>query len=117
MDIATIGVASVVTLAEDGQTCQDARIALGAVGPTPFRATSAEKLLQGQTITPDLVAEAALETREIAMPIDDVRGSAGYRKSMVEALTRRTLQHAVRLAGGQRTTFEEQRRLAVQTAF
>ena len=117
MDIATVGVASVITLEEDGATCKDARIALGAVGPVPFRAAEAENLLKGRELSPDALAQAAEASRNAATPIDDVRGTAAYRKDMVEALTRRTLQHALRMAGGQRVPFEEQRRLAVQTAF
>ena len=117
MDIATVGVASVITLEEDGVTCRDARIALGAVGPVPFRATEAENLLKGRELSPDALAQAAEAARSAATPIDDVRGTAAYRKDMVAALTRRTLQHALRLAEGRRVSFEEQRRLAVQTAF
>ena len=117
MDIATVGVASVVALEEDGRTCRDARIALGAVGPTPFRATEAEKLLKGQLLTPGLLGQAAQAAEAAATPIDDVRGTAGYRRAMVEALTARTLQHALQMASGRPLTFEEQRRLAVQTAF
>ena len=117
MDIATVGVASVISLEDDGRTCRDARIALGAVGPTPFRATAAEDLLKGREVTQDLLAEAALAAQAAATPIDDVRGAATYRKAMVEALIRRTLGHALRMASGGRISFEEQRRLAVQTAF
>ncbi|MCY4366550.1 MAG: xanthine dehydrogenase family protein subunit M [Chloroflexi bacterium] len=117
MDIATVGVASVVTLEEDGRTCRDARIALGAVGPTPFRATDAENLLKGQELTAGLLAQAAEAAEAAATPIDDVRGTAGYRKAMVEALTRRTLQYSLQMASGRAMPFEEQRRLAVQTAF
>ena len=117
MDIATVGVAAVISLEEDGRTCRDARIALGAVGPTPFRATTAENLLRGRDVTPELLAEAAAEAEKAATPIDDVRSTAAYRKAMVEALTRRTLQHSFRAASGARISFEEQRRLAVQTAF
>ncbi len=117
MDIATVGVASVITLEEDGQTCRDAAIALGAVGPTPFRASSAEALLKGKTLTQELLEQAADQARQTATPIDDVRGSAAYRKDMVAALTLRTLQYAQKLASGERLSFEEQRRLAVQTAF
>ena len=117
MDIATVGVASVITLEEDGVTCRDARIALGAVGPVPFRAAEAEGLLKGRELSPDTLADAADAARNAATPIDDVRGTAAYRKDMVAALTRRTLQHALRMASGRRIPFEEQRRLAVQTAF
>lgn len=117
MDIATVGVASALTLEDDGQTCKDARIALGAVGPVPFRASAAEAALKGRKVTAELLAEAASEARSQATPIDDVRGSATYRREMVEALTNRTLQYAFRMAAGERLSFEEQRRLAVQTAF
>jgi len=48
MDIATIGVASVVTLAEQPGVCQEVKIALGAVAPTVIRATAAEALLRGR---------------------------------------------------------------------
>ena len=117
MDIATVGVASVISLEDDGRTCCDARISLGAVGPIPFRATAAEKVLKGREVTPDLLAEAALAAQSTATPIDDVRGTAAYRKAMVEALTRRTLQYALGMAEGRTMHFEEQRRLAVQTTF
>ena len=118
MDIATVGVASVVTLDESGQVCRDARIALGAVAPTPLRAYAAEEILRGQSLTPELLSEAAVAAQSIATPIDDVRGSAAYRRAMVEALTRRTLEQAFRMAGRRRgLPFAEQRRLAVQTAF
>ena len=117
MDIATVGVASVVSLEEDGQTCREVHIALGAVGPIPFRATEAENLLKGKAISPDTIAEAAETARNAATPIDDVRGTASYRRDMVEALTKRTLQYAAQMAAGHPMTFEEQRRLAVQTAF
>ena len=116
MDIATVGVASVISLEADGETCREARIALGAVGPTPFRAHTAESILKGQIISADLLEEAALAAQQAATPIDDVRAAAEYRKAMVAALTRRTLQYALRMAG-RRMSFAEQRRLAVQTAF
>ena len=118
MDIATVGVASVISLEEDGQTCREARIALASVAPTPLRAYAAEQMLKGQVISPELLGEAALAAQKVATPIDDVRGSATYRKAMVEALARRTLERAFQMAGQRQTApFEEQRRLAVQTAF
>jgi carbon-monoxide dehydrogenase medium subunit len=117
MDIANVGVASVVSLQEGGQVCHDARIALGAVAPTPIRAYSAEEMLRGQPITPALIQQAASEAQRLATPIDDVRGSAAYRKAVVGVLTQRTLAHAIEMARQGATPFEEQRRLAVEVAF
>ena len=116
MDIATIGVASVVTLQDRGRVCRDARIALGAVAPTPIRAYSAEDVLRGQAITPDLLRAAAEEARRVATPIDDVRGSASHRKGMAGVLAERTLEQAISMARTGPVPFHIQRRLAVEAA-
>ena len=117
MDIATVGVASMISLERRGTVCREVRIALASVAPTPVRARSAEDMLRGQTLSPQLVAAAAQEAQARITPIDDVRGSATYRKSIVEALTQRTLERAIEMARGQDLPYETQRRLAVQTAF
>ena len=117
MDIATVGVASMISLERRGTVCREVRIALASVAPTPVRARSAEDMLRGQTLSPQLVAAAAREAQARITPIDDVRGSATYRKSIVEALTQRTLERAIEMARGQDLPYETQRRLAVQTAF
>jgi CO/xanthine dehydrogenase FAD-binding subunit len=92
MDIAVVGVGSTVTL-EDGR-CREARIALAAVAPTPLRATRAESALRGQPMSEATIAEAARIAATEARPIDDVRGSAEFRRHLVEVLTRRTLTEA-----------------------
>jgi aerobic carbon-monoxide dehydrogenase medium subunit len=117
MDIAAIGVASVVSLQNGGRVCRDVKIALGAVAPTPVRAYSAEDMLRGQTITPELIEVAAQEAQNQATPIDDVRATAVYRKTMVGVLAQRTLERAVDMAQAAPLPFEMQRRLAIQTAF
>lgn len=117
MDIATLGVASVISLADGGQVCRRARIALGAVAPTPIRATAAENLLLGKEITADLIRQAAREAQGAAQPIGDIRGSAEHRKAMVEVLTQRTLETALEIARGASVPFERQRDLAVQHVF
>jgi CO/xanthine dehydrogenase FAD-binding subunit len=89
LDIAVVGVASQLTLA-DGK-CTKARIALAAVAPTPVRAPAAERALEGQTVTPDLIERAAGLAVEVARPIDDQRGSIEFRRHLVRVLTRRTL--------------------------
>jgi carbon-monoxide dehydrogenase medium subunit len=117
MDIATVGVASSISLTNGGAVCGEARIGLGSVAPTPLRAYSAEDILRGHEITPALIASAAKEAQDSVTPISDVRGSASYRKEIVGALTQRTLERAVQMAREASIPFEMQRRLAVQAAF
>jgi carbon-monoxide dehydrogenase medium subunit len=117
MDIATVGVASLVSLGGRRGPGSQARIALGAVGPTPVRAYSAEDILRGQDINQELIRSAADSARDGVKPIDDIRGSAAHRKEIVGVLTRRTLEQALSSAASGPLAFEEQRRLAVQAAF
>jgi len=93
LDIAVVGVASQLTIA-DGR-CTKARIALASVAPTPVRATAAERALEGQAVTPEAIERAAGLAIEAARPIDDQRGSIEFRKHLVRVLTRRTLTTAL----------------------
>lgn len=93
LDIAVVGVASQLTLANG--VCTKARIALAAVAPVPVRATAAERALEGQAVTPDWIARAAELALEAARPISDQRGSADFRRHLVRVLTRRTLTTAL----------------------
>jgi CO/xanthine dehydrogenase FAD-binding subunit len=89
MDIAIAGVA--VALRRDGARVAEARLALGAVAPTPLRVPAAEAAL----VEGGLGAAAVERTAELAMaaarPIGDVRATAEYRREMVGALVRRAL--------------------------
>lgn len=97
-------------LAMDGQQVSKARIALGAVAPTPIRAYKAEQLLQGRKLAPELFAEAAAVAATEISPISDLRASADYRRKISVVLVRRALEIAlarqkktqteVRAAGG-----------------
>lgn len=97
LDIAVVGVASQLTLA-DG-VCARARIALAAVAPTPVRALAAERALEGQPVTPEHIERAAELAVGAAQPISDQRGSAEFRRHLVRVLTRRTLTTAFARAG------------------
>jgi len=97
LDIAVVGVASQVTLANG--VCAKARIALAAVAPTPVRATTAEAALEGRPLTPELIERAADLAAQGARPISDQRGSADFRRHLVRVLTRRTLTTALARAG------------------
>jgi carbon-monoxide dehydrogenase medium subunit len=85
-----------VTIAIAGGKCSRARIALGAVAPVVLRAKAAEALLEGNALTPDLIAEAASKAAGECSPVDDIRASADYRRHTVEALTRRLVSQALR---------------------
>lgn len=95
--ITSVSVASMLRV-ENG-TCEEARIVLGAVAPTPLRVPSAERLLTGRVIGPAAIAEAAAAAAAAARPISDVRASADYRRRMVEVLARRALVDAERRSG------------------
>jgi carbon-monoxide dehydrogenase medium subunit len=83
--------------------CQDVRIALGAVAPTPVRARKAEEAVRGKPLTAETIAEAARLAPTETRPISDVRSSAEYRKKIVGVYTKRALEQALARvqAGGQ----------------
>lgn len=93
----SIGDLSIVGVAVLGYPCKESpsgyrfRIALASVAPVPFEASKAEAVLSEKKITPDVITEAAQVTMDSVTPIDDVRGSARYRKFMVRNLTREAI--------------------------
>ncbi|WKZ48976.1 MAG: xanthine dehydrogenase family protein subunit M [Anaerolineales bacterium] len=90
MDIAIVGAA--VRIHKQGSQCQQARIVLGAVAPTPLRVRSGEEILEGQTLSVERIQKAAQASAASCSPISDVRGAAWYRKRMVEVLVRRGIE-------------------------
>jgi carbon-monoxide dehydrogenase medium subunit len=96
MELATVGVA--VTLTMSGSTCSAIRIALGAVAPTPVRARSAEAVLAGKVPDHALIARCGAAAAAASSPISNVRGSADYRRRMVEELTQRAIRAAMEAA-------------------
>ena len=100
MDIAMVGVAVLVTPDATKNNAQDVRIGLGAVAPTPIRATKTEALLRGKPLSAALIKEAAAMAAGESSPIDDQRSSAENRRWIVEALTRRGLTQTWKAATG-----------------
>ena len=92
VDISAVCVGAMLTM--DGETCKEGRIALGAVAPTPMRATKAEAVICGQKLTEKTMSEAGKQASEESRPISDIRASADYRKKMVAVLTRQALKEA-----------------------
>lgn len=101
MDIAVVGVGAAVRLTPDRSGFEDARIALGAVGPTPLFVPEAGDVLRGREISDANIAEAAARAAAAARPISDMRGSAEYRRHLVGVLVRRVVHGAVRRARGE----------------
>ncbi|HUT69874.1 MAG TPA: xanthine dehydrogenase family protein subunit M [Desulfatiglandales bacterium] len=91
MDLALVGVAVVIVMDPGDGVCQDIRVVLGAVAPTPMRARSAEEVIKGKRMDKSLIEKSAEAASAEASPISDVRASAEYRSQMVKVFTRRAL--------------------------
>jgi carbon-monoxide dehydrogenase medium subunit len=92
-DFAVVGITALVRLAEAG-TVDDARIVVFGAGPTPLRIADAEKALLGRPPEAAALAEAAHTVQSQVQPTGDVHGSAEYRSTISEVLTRRALAAA-----------------------
>lgn len=76
----------------DGDTVTEARITQGSVAPTIINSEKAEQYLLGKSLSDDVIKEATKLTVEAASPIDDIRGSADYRRDMLRVMVKRALQ-------------------------
>jgi len=92
-DFATVGVA--LTMRAQNDHCEDIRLALNSVAPTILRAKRAEGVLRGKKITDNLLQEMGEIAATEVDPMDDNRGSADYKREMVEVLVRRAAQEAL----------------------
>ena len=75
--------------------CTFIRIALGSAGAVPLRAYNAEKLLDGEQITSEVIKEAAHSVKSAIDPIEDVRGSVNYKREMAAVFTKRAIEQAL----------------------
>jgi CO/xanthine dehydrogenase FAD-binding subunit len=98
MELPLLGVAVLLSLAEDMMTCAEARIGLGVLAPTPMRAKNAESLLKGQKLTEDVLKKAGKAAAEECKARDSIRGEAWYRREMVEVLVQRMARLAMERA-------------------
>lgn len=88
--IAVVNVAVVAGF--DGDVVTDARITLGSVAPTIIPVPEAQTYLRGRRLNRETIGAAAEMAMQAARPIDDIRGSAAYRREMVGVLVRRALR-------------------------
>ena len=93
MDLAFVGVATSVSLSNG--TVADTKIGLAAVAPKPIRATNAEAIITGNSVSDDLLRQAARAAAAQSSPISDLRCTAEHRREIVAALTKETAATAV----------------------
>lgn len=102
VDLALLGVAVQLTPDASGEKIESAAIGLGGLAPTPIRAAEAEGLLSGLSLdqAEKAVGEAAKAAVAATSPIDDVRASASYRRTVTQVYVRRGLEETLaRLRG------------------
>ncbi len=88
-DVSLVGVAVVLLI--ENEKCQKARLAVEPVISGIARVPQAEALLEGQTITENLISKVAETVVQTVQPIDDFRVSAAYRRQMFGVYTKRVL--------------------------
>jgi carbon-monoxide dehydrogenase medium subunit len=101
--VSVVNVAVVLRLS--AEKVQHAAITLGAVAPTIIHAAEAEAFLEGKRLTARAMARAAELAADASQPIDDVRGSATFRREMVRVCTLRCLRSIA--SGREREGFPE----------
>jgi carbon-monoxide dehydrogenase medium subunit len=101
MEISVACVAVRLTLDAARERCLVARVALGAVAPTTVRAHAAERALDGQPLTAEVLRRAGALAAEAALPISDVRASAEFRRHLVSVLVPRALHRCLERARAQ----------------
>jgi carbon-monoxide dehydrogenase medium subunit len=92
-DFATVGVA--LTLRVKDGICEDVRLGLNSVASTIIHALRAEDILRGREITEATLQEFGEAAATEVDPVDDNRGSAAYKREMVQVLVRRAAKEAL----------------------
>jgi carbon-monoxide dehydrogenase medium subunit len=98
---ALVGVGAVVTLDTRG-TCQDIRIGVTGAAPVPWRPAAVEDLLRGEELDPQTVGSAVERIDEDIEPLDDLHGSAKYRRRVTRGLALRAILEAAGQVAGDR---------------
>ena len=90
-----IAVASVAVLLERDRAsgrCTLARVAAGAVAPTPIRLAAVEAALEGSDLGTLAVTRAQRAASAAVQPISDLRAGADYRRHLVGVFVRRAVE-------------------------
>lgn len=88
-DKALVGLAAMLVV-EDG-VCRTARLGVGGVAQSPVTLTAAEGVLAGARLDERTVGQAAETAADEVDPIDDLQGTAEYRRDMLHVWVRRVM--------------------------
>jgi carbon-monoxide dehydrogenase medium subunit len=79
----------------EGERIVEARIGIGGAEHRPRRIEAAERLVAGETVGADLLAEAGAAVAAAVEPVEDIHASAEYRRDLIRVMTRRALEGAL----------------------
>ena len=99
MDIAVVGVGVSLTLGNNS-VIKNARVALGAVAPTPLLVPAASKAIVGSKLDKTALIKLAEACYAACNPIDDKRGTVEFRTEVAGVLAQRAAKIAYNRAGG-----------------
>ena len=100
-DYAAAAVACQLNIDSSG-SIENIGLGLTNVGSTPIRASSAEELLKGKKPDENMLAEAGRLAAADSEPMEDLRGSAEYKRALVNELTQRAIKLSLQRAEGSR---------------
>ncbi len=92
-DFATVSTAACIALSDSG-TVTAIRVAAGGVAPTPIRSRDAEQELTGRPLSDDGLTALGMALVELSDPVDDMRGSAEYRRRLLPRIVSRAVRRA-----------------------
>lgn len=90
-DLAIVGVTAAAYPDAAKSSGISVRVALASVAPVPLVVEAVEEYFSAHTLSDETTTEAAQIAMDACKPIDDVRGTARYRKLMVRNLTKQAL--------------------------
>ncbi len=81
--------------------CASAWVAIGGLGSGPLRAVATQAALQGQPLTPEVIATAAAKAVEGVEVDDDTYANADYKRHMAVVYAQRAIEAAAQRAAGE----------------
>jgi carbon-monoxide dehydrogenase medium subunit len=87
-------VSATVNLEVENGKCRSAGLVLGGVADVPLRASEAEEVLKGESLSLEAFEETGRQAAQEIDPASDVQGSAEYRRDLAAVLVKRALLEA-----------------------